>query len=416
MKIDIDQFMDQGFLILRNFIAVDKLESLRTSCDIALERQKAFWAQERGPDDPSGGKYEKVRQPRVHMEIPGIIDEETSNIIEDFWVADDTLDTATQLLCNPEPSVSSMMMMCNPVRDWPGGTGYHRDVHPIDMAPLDALVADFLENGPRYTQWNVPMYDDNVLWVVPGSHRRRNTEQENARFFDDLKPHIDTAYTHLQYTEGGVPVDLKAGDAVVYSNFLLHTGSTYTTKKRRTLHGGHAIFSDYPEFGFTESLFPKARATFETFARRGEQKKNATEASLRAVIARDSDAYRTAVESIQPGAGRSGKTVIAIYLCKAALHMRALKDPDFVATEDTKRRASGSHNISLNWGPDFADRFSFDESRILWERFKPLDAKLSSDIEMFEPAFQSRPMYYYFNELPEGADAESWIASWSNGT
>ena len=42
MKIDIDQFMDQGFLILRNFIAVDKLESLRTSCDIVLERQKAF--------------------------------------------------------------------------------------------------------------------------------------------------------------------------------------------------------------------------------------------------------------------------------------------------------------------------------------------------------------------------------------
>ena len=96
--------------------------------------------------------------------------------------------------------------------------------------------------------------------------------------------------------------------------------------------------------------------------------------------------------------------------------MRALKDPDFVATEDTKRRASGSHNISLNWGPDFADRFSLGESKILWERFNPLDAKLSSDIEMFAPAFQSRPMYYYFNELPEGADAESWITNWSNGS
>ena len=68
-----------------------------------------------------------------------------------------------------------MMMMCNPVRDWPGGTGWHRDIHPVDMAPLDALTADLMENGPRYTQWNVPLYDDSVLWVIPESHRRRNT-------------------------------------------------------------------------------------------------------------------------------------------------------------------------------------------------------------------------------------------------
>ena len=33
----------------------------------------------------------------------------------------------------------------------------------------------------------------------------------------------------------------------------------------------------------------------------------------------------------------------------------------------------------------------------------------------FEPAFQSGPMHYYFNDLPEGADAESFIASWASG-
>ena len=26
------------------------------------------------------------------------------------------------------------------------------------------------------------------------------------------------------------PVELKAGDGVIYSNFLIHTGSNYTTK------------------------------------------------------------------------------------------------------------------------------------------------------------------------------------------
>ena len=39
----------------------------------------------------------------------------------------------------------------------------------------------------------------------------------------------------LQTAAEGMAVELNAGDGVVYSNFLLHTGSNYTTKKRRTL-------------------------------------------------------------------------------------------------------------------------------------------------------------------------------------
>ncbi len=405
MKVNRDQFMEQGFLILRNVIPADKLEAMRASCDTVLERQKVVWARDRKPDDPPGGMYETARQPRVMMERRGLIDEETANVVEDFWVADETLDIASQLLCNPEPNVTQMMMMCSPVRDWPGGTGWHRDVHPVDMAPLDALSADFAENGPRYTQWNVPMYDDSVLWVVPGSHRRRNTEQENADFFDDQKKPVT----------GGIAVELNAGDGVIYSNFLIHTGSNYLTKKRRTLHGGHSIFENYPELGFTESLAPWARERFEASARRSDHLKGVTESTLRAIIDKDAGAYRSGLESLQPGAGPSGKTVLTIYLSKAATHIRTLKDPSFDVPESARRRAMGPHPITLNWGPEFADRFTVEESQTLWSRFDGLDAMLQDDAEMFEPAFQSGPMYYYFNELPDGVDTESFIASWANG-
>ena len=85
-----------------------------------LDRQKAVWARDRKPDDPPTGSYETDVQPRVMMERPGIIDEETANVVEDFWVADETLDTANRLLCIPEPNVTQMMIMCNPVRDHPG--------------------------------------------------------------------------------------------------------------------------------------------------------------------------------------------------------------------------------------------------------------------------------------------------------
>ena len=405
MKVDRDQFLDEGYLTLRGFLSPDKLDAMRASCETILGRQKVVWARDRKPDDPPGGLYETAKQPRVLMDRPGLIDEETANVVEDFWLADETLDTANQLLCNPEPNVTEMMMMCNPVRDYPGGTGWHRDVHPVDMAPIEALAADFIENGPRYTQWNVPMYDDSVLWVVPGSHRRRNTEQENAELLDDLKKPVI----------GGVAVELNAGDGVIYSNFLLHTGSNYTTKKRRTLHGGHAIFGNYPELGFTERLAPWARERFEASARRSERLKDITESTLRAVIDKNADAYRAGLESLQPGIGPSGKTVLTIYLSKAALHIGILNDPSFDVTESRRRRALGAHPITLNWGPEFADRFTVEESNTLWSRFEDLDATLQDDVEMFEPAFQSGPMHYYFNELPDGVDTESFIASWGNG-
>ena len=296
--------MDQGYLILRDVIPPDKLEAMRASCDTILDRQKAVWARERKPDDPPGGSYETAGQPRVMMERPGLIDEETANVVEEFWVADETLDTAKQLLCNSAPNVTQMMMMCNPVHDHPGGTGWHRDVHPVDMAPMDALAADLIENGPRYVEWNVPMYDDSVLWVVPGSHRRLNTEEENAELLADRKKPV----------VGGVPVELNAGDGVVYSSFLIHTGSTYTTKKRRTLHGGHSIFADYSELGFAESLAPRARETFEASARRGERLMDITESALRSVSDGHAEAYRAGLESLQPGAGASGKTALTIFL------------------------------------------------------------------------------------------------------
>ena len=405
MKVDGDRFIDQGYLILRDVIPPDKLETVRASCETILERQKAVWARERKPDDPPGGLYETDRQPRVILEEPGLIDVETANVVEDFWVADETLDTASRLLCNPEPHVEKMMMMCNPVRDWPGGTGWHRDVYPADMAPMEALAADFVENGPKYVQWNVPMYDDSVLWVVPGSHRRRSSEQETSDLLDDIAKPVT----------GGIPVELNAGDGVIYSNYLLHTGSNYTTKKRRTIHGGHTVFAYYAELGFTESLAPWARERFEDSARQSERLEDLTESTLRAAIGKDAAAYLAGLESIQPGAGPNGKAVLTIYLSKAALNIRILRDPSFGVSERRRVRAGSPHPITLNWGPEFAERFTAGESATLWSRFEGLDDLLHDDVEMFEPAFRSGPMYYYFNEVPDGVDTEAFIASWAIG-
>ena len=396
MKVNPQQLRDDGYIILREVIPPEQLDDVRASFEVLVERQKEIWAQESNPS-----VWETGAQPRLsHFE--NLIDEETANTVE-AWMHENTLGVGRQLLSVPEQTgIAGMMLMCSPQYDR-GPAHWHRDVHPIDMAPMASLQADFLENGPKYLQWNVSLYDDDVLWVVPGSHRRLNTEAENRQLLENPRVPLP----------GGIPVELKAGDGVVYSNYILHWGSNYSAKLRRTIHGGHTIFPYYPDLNFTQFLSPEARQTFENWTQESNRMQDLTESALRAILQKDAEAYREAVENLQPGAGEKGKMVLAIYLSKAAYHIHILKSPDSdKLPPEVHRRASSPHSISINWGPQFADRFSKAEADLLWQRFKALDAKLQAEEELFVPGFQSGPMRYFFEEEPSNFEVEDFIASW----
>jgi ectoine hydroxylase-related dioxygenase (phytanoyl-CoA dioxygenase family) len=396
MKADRQKLLDDGYLILPEVISPDQLNPLRASFETLVDRQRAIWAEQSTPS-----VWETGAQPRL-VNFEHLIDEKTADTVE-AWVHENTLGAARQLLSVPEQAgVAGMMMMCSPQQD-KGPAHWHRDVHPIDMAPLSGLQNDLMENGPKYLQWNIPLYDDDVLWVVPGSHRRVNTDEENRQLLENPRVPLP----------GGVPVELNAGDGVVYINYILHWGSNYSAKLRRTLHGGHTIFPYFPDLKFTEHLSPWARETFADFARRSGQMQDSTEDALRAALDKDADTYRAAVEALQPGIGQNGKLGLSIYLAKAAYHIHILKQPDFDALPpDVRRRASSPHSITINWGPQFADRFSDVEAESLWERFEPLDAKLHADEEHFVPGFQSGPMRHFFNEMPDNYGVEDFIAGW----
>ena len=412
MQVSREQLMEQGYLVLREVIPPARLEQLRADFETLVERQKRIWAQERGPDDPPGGDWETRPQPRL-VSYDKLIDEATASTVE-VWLQESTLGVSRQLLSVPEAaSVAGMMLMCSPVRDH-GPAAWHRDIHPIDMAPLAGLQQDLLENGPKYLQWNIALYDDNVLWVVPGSHRRLNTEAENRSLSDNPRRALP----------GGIPVELNAGDAVVYINYMLHWGSNYSPTTRRTIHGGHSIFPYYPDISFTEFLSPGARAAFTQWDGKSAALQDATEVALRAALNGDAGAYFAALEALQPGAGEDGKMVLTIYLCKAVLHIQVVKhrnatagadassDPLEGITEDYRQRALTSHPISINWGPKFAERFTVDEAAALHRRFAILDDKLQAEHEHFAPGFQARPMRYFFNRMPANFTLDDFIGSW----
>ena len=407
MKVDRDQLIEDGYIILREVVPPDSLENLRVSAEKMVQRQKAIWARERGPADPPGGVWETAPQPRLVINgfagTDGVelVDEETAPVVE-FWLHENVLGVSTELLCDPDAGVTEMMMMCNPVRDH-GPADWHRDVSATFHGPLQSFVDDALENGPRYVQWNIPLYDDGVLWVVPGSHRRINTPEENRRL--DADPRVPLP--------GSVCTGLKAGDGVVYMQPILHWASNYSTRLRRTIHGGFCMWSGYRDLSFTEHLTPSAKSTFDGWLRRSGRMQDLTESALRAATAGDVTAYRRALEGLQPGIGPAGRNLLTVYLSKVAKNIRELKRPDLDDLPADKRSAVGAGlTITLNWGAQFADRFSWPEAQAIWRRFESIDTGLQADEAQPAPGLQQEPTQYYANELPAEVSFERFVAGW----
>ena len=182
-----------------------------------------------------------------------------------------------------------MMMMCNPRTDH-GPAKWHRDIGPLEVTPLWLLQEELAETGPRYLQWNLPLYDDDVLWVVPGSHRRLNTPEEDRRLADDPRSPLP----------GGMPVELKAGDGLIYLHSMLHWGSNYSPKLRRTVHGGMAVHAMPRDLGFTRHLSPSAAAAFQTWNRRAAEHRDLTAQALQGVLDGDAEAFRNGARGLAP--------------------------------------------------------------------------------------------------------------------
>ena len=277
--------------------------------------------------------------------------------------------TSREVLSETEAAPMHMMMMCNPRTDH-GPAKWHRDIGNNGVAPLWLLQEELAETGPRYLQWNLPLYDDDVLWVVPGSHRRLNTPEEDWRLADDPRSPLPD----------GMPVKLKAGDGLIYYHSMLHWGSNYSPKLRRTVHGGVAVHAMPRDPGFTRHLSPSAAAAFQTWNRRAAEQRDLTAQALQGVLDGGAAAFRTALEGLHPGAGPASKLTLTACLAEAARHIHLLRQPDFdELPEDLQREAKSLHPLTLGWGPDFGEWFSDAEADELWRRFDWLAQRLHAE-------------------------------------
>lgn len=390
------QLHDDGFVVVRGVIPPEELEETRDSFDRLVDRQRQIWRSEAGPDDSPDGVWATGAQPRL-VTYEGLVDDtDSARAIELILGA--PLQISQQIMQAPAVAPTQFMMMCNPQRDH-GPAAWHRDIHPIDQAPVIGLQQDLLANGPGYLQWNLPLHDDSVLWVVPGSHARPNTEEENVWLAEDPRRALP----------GARQVELKAGDGVVYSNLILHWGSSYSPVLRRTVHFGFRslggqqfpyVLGQHRRGDPTPFLSPVYQQAWEQHRTLYLQECDQIEAALRAAIAGDAAVFSESVERLHPGESMRIVTVILLSKLSHKMHF-------------------DSHPERAGYGGDFTQdaqlrpRFDAEELATLWSRFTWLDEQLKvPGGQEYVPGYQSGPMSYRFETMPDGLDLDAVIASW----
>ncbi len=389
------QLLQDGFIIVRGVIPPEELEGTRRVFESLVDRQRDLWAQQRGPGDPPGGIWETSAQPRLGT-FDGLVQSRDEAPAAELLLGR-PLEVSRGIMDAPV-APTQFMMMCNPVRDH-GPAAWHRDIHPIDQAPVIGLQQDLLANGPGYLQWNLPLHDDSVLWVIPGSHARPNTEDENRLLAEDPRRPLP----------GALQVELAAGDGVVYSNLILHWGSDYSRTRRRTVHFGYRSFGG-PRFPYvlglhrrgdvTPYLSGTARDDWEEHQRLYADECDSIEAVYRAAIVGDTEAFTQGVARLHPGPEH--REVCLILLSKLAHKLRFEEHPE--------RPGYGG---DFTQERELAPRFTAEDLERLWQRFQVLDESLRAPGgQQFVPGYQSGPMSYRFESMPEELSVDGFTRGW----
>jgi hypothetical protein len=256
------ELAENGFVIQRQILSADELSALRGAASRTTARARSgHW-----PDVRTVGKqFPPWRTPTPGSPpkegiwgVQGLLNPALgpdADVFAQSYFHDKVLDVAKALLtyeadgdagqCEDEDLVLELYnMLVRPESDF--ALEWHRDDIPrtasveeeeerlgVASARTDREGANGkATKRKRYwnTQWNLALYPDDSLVVVPGSHVRARTPAERAA--SPLEPDMP----------GQLVVHLEPGDVVFYDNNILHRGVYDASKERMSLHGsvGHA--------------------------------------------------------------------------------------------------------------------------------------------------------------------------------
>ncbi|HEY0866255.1 MAG TPA: hypothetical protein VGE01_02690 [Fimbriimonas sp.] len=227
-----EEYLGQGFTILRGLIPPSLLTDLRQETDKARQIARSKFG-------PQTQRLQPVYE----------YDELDHRPFLEFLSLPELQRTVAGVLGTDHRQSKIMGVLLEPAEK-PWAMHWHRDwrdnLHGIDAGAFSQAM----RNPGMFNQLNAALWDDHSLWVVPFSHDRDDTDEEVAALgaIPPPPPRLSEAQTaeerelacssYVRKMPGAVPVALLAGDCAFYRACQWHVGTYIPYTKRATLHDG----------------------------------------------------------------------------------------------------------------------------------------------------------------------------------
>ncbi|MBW0506858.1 hypothetical protein O181_046573 [Austropuccinia psidii MF-1] len=229
-----DRFREDGFAIVQGLVKdSQQLEKLRGAADAVTEQTRnRNWPFKRnvGKQFPPWDEHSPDVWGVQHIMHPGL----NQPAFAELYFSPSMLGLTAHLSeqsSEDDAMVGLFNLLVEP-QEHHFELEWHRD--SIKSNITEAEEQELLKAKTKFTgvQWNLALYHDQCLFVVPGSHGRMRTSLER-------KITINSSGQNSEIMPNQLCVDLAPGDAVFYDPEILHRGTYNKRLKRRTLHGLH---------------------------------------------------------------------------------------------------------------------------------------------------------------------------------
>jgi ectoine hydroxylase-related dioxygenase (phytanoyl-CoA dioxygenase family) len=202
----LQDFADLGYLIIKNILTTEGLQQMRAEAMNA-------WYQEKLAFDPNKSWLENSLLVNIHHKAP---------TIRDYYFEGPLVNIASQLIGPNIKGATSQLTF-----KMAGNTkpfGWHQDNGYGELEPYTALTTlTALDDTDR---------GNGCLWLIPGSHKGgqikvQQTEEQKKKKSEIIVDADDSL---------AVPMEMKAGDALIFSCWMLHkSDGNYSTERDRRI-------------------------------------------------------------------------------------------------------------------------------------------------------------------------------------
>jgi ectoine hydroxylase-related dioxygenase (phytanoyl-CoA dioxygenase family) len=206
----VQHYEDKGFLMLPGLLDAARLTTMLDECMDA-------WQQEKGAFDPNATWLQNALLPDIHH---------GSKLVRDYYFEGPLVDIAQQLIGPNIKGVTSQLTF--KMRGNTKPFGWHQDNGYGQLQPANALTT--------LTALDDVDPHNGCLWIIPGSHKQGQIDVSDHMTIEAKAAGADLSI-EVANADEAIPVEMAAGDAVVFHCHTLHRseGNHSRTRDRHIL-------------------------------------------------------------------------------------------------------------------------------------------------------------------------------------